>query len=96
MVTETEEFEVIVDVDIRGNKRQAIARASRLLSEIQQFRDGYIFDVSIYGFNSDNPGVGISFDTDIQIGDDYGLRKFMNACTEHRSILSVERLNKEE
>jgi hypothetical protein len=93
MAQETEAFEVIVGTYLRENRDMAIAQASKVLSEIHEYSDGDLFEVNVYGGGDQQIAVGLCFNTDIQTGDDYGLEKFMNACTEHRHVESVERVS---
>lgn len=95
MTQETEAFEVIVGTNITGPTNIAIAQAARELSHIHEFQNGEIFDVNTYGGESEPFGIGLCFDTDIQMGDDYGLKKFMDSCTAHHAVESVERIHHE-
>jgi hypothetical protein len=95
MAQQTEAFEVIVGTRLRQNRDQAIARATQLLSEVHEFQEGDIFDVNVYGGGDQRFGIGLCFDTDIIVGDDTGLKNFMDTATEHRSIESVERVSHE-
>jgi len=93
MAQEHEAFEVIVGTRMRENREQAVAEASKMLSEIREFRDGDLFDVNVYGGGDETFAIGLCFATDIQMNDDHGLKKFMDATTEHRAIESVERIH---
>lgn len=95
MSQEYEAFEVIVGTRLRENREQAIARASQLLSEVYVFQNGDVFDVDVYGGGSETYAVGLSFVSDIPIGDDSALKNFMDACSEHRAVESVERIHHE-
>ena len=96
MAQETEAFEVIVGTYLRENEQQAIARASQLLSELHQYQHGDLFDVNVYGGGDETFGIGLCFSTDIMMGDDYALKEFMDATTEHRAIEAVERIHHEQ
>ena len=93
MEQETEAFEVIVGTRLRQNREQAIAQASKLLSKIDEYQRGDIFDINVYGGGKETFAIGLCFNTDIPMGEDYGLKNFMNDCNEHKAVESVERVS---
>jgi hypothetical protein len=97
MAQETEAFEVIVGTSVVDNANSAVVEATKRMADVHEFMSGDVFDVNVYGLVGDQHiGVGLCFDTDIQMGDDDGLKDFMDTCIDIDMIESVERVHYEQ